>query len=227
MVFLSEEGTPVIKEDLSELNAQQIKERWPEVCEAVRKALASFIDQKTFVLAKQGTSGNTMTSRWLFKLKIVDGKTIVKGRLVIHGFKDCAAQSLNTYAGTATRWGQRIICMVAASKAWPILTADITTAFLRGFTFDEISRLTGEKVRRAGFHTPKGYESFVKELPGMEAYDRNVHELLLTKTVYGMKDAPRAWRIRYTRLSHHCIICHCKRTRPCIIYMIRSKESWP
>ena len=196
MVFLSEEGTPVIKKDLSELNAKQIKERWPEVCEAVRKELKSFIDQKTFVLAKQGTSGNTMTSRWLFKLKIVDGKIIVKGRLVIHGFKDCEAESLNTYAGTATRWGQRIICMVAATKAWPILTADVSTAFLRGLTFDELSRLTGEKVRRAGFHPPRGYESFVKELPGMEAYDRNVHELLMTKPVYGMKDAPRAWRIR-------------------------------
>ena len=30
----------------------------------------------------------------------------------------------------------------------------------------------------------------------MGAYDRNVHELLMTKPVYGMKDAPRAWRIR-------------------------------
>jgi hypothetical protein len=86
--------------------------------------------------------------------------------------------------------------MVAATKAWPILTADVSTAFLRGLTFEELSRLTGEKIRRAGFHPPKGYESFVKELPGMEAYDRDVHELLMTKPVYGMKDAPRAWRIR-------------------------------
>ena len=78
MVFLSEEGTPVIKRDLSELSAKEIKARWPEVCEAVRAELKSFIDQKTFVLARQGTSGNTMTSRWLFKLKKVKKREMLR-----------------------------------------------------------------------------------------------------------------------------------------------------
>ena len=168
MVFLSEEGTPVIKRDLSELSAKQVKERWTEVCVAVRAELKSFVDQKTFVLAPQGTSGNTMTSRWLFKLKKVNDKVVVKGRLVIHGFKDSEAESLNTYAGTATRWGQRVICMVAATKHWPMITADVSTAFLRGLAFEELSSLTGEKIRRAGFHPPKGYESFVKNFQGWE-----------------------------------------------------------
>ena len=41
---------------------------------------------------------------------------------------------------------------------------------------------------------PKGYESFIKEIKGMEMYDPEKHELIMLKAIYGLKDAPRAWR---------------------------------
>ena len=194
MVFLSEDGTPVVHRDLNELTKAEIDANWELVAAAIRAELKAFSDNKSFILAKAGTSQNAMTSRWVIRWKIINGVKSVKARLTVHGFKDCDANWLQTYAGTAARWSQRVVTSVAAQQSWEILTADIGNAFLKGLTFKELAELTGEPERRASFHPPKGYESFINELPNMSSYDRATMELLMLVPIYGLKDAPRGWR---------------------------------
>ena len=54
--------------------------------------------------------------------------------------------------------------------------------------------MTGEKLRRAAFTPPSAYASFIRELPDCAHYSESSHELEMLKAVYGLKDAPRAWR---------------------------------
>jgi hypothetical protein len=120
----------------------------------------------------------------------------VKAKLTVHGFKDVEADELTTFAGTATRWGQRFIVATSAQMLWCIATADVGSAFLRGLTFQQLAELTGQPVRKASFQVPRGYETFIQEIEGMGHFSPLLHELVMDKAIYGLKDAPRAWRKR-------------------------------
>jgi hypothetical protein len=140
MIFFAEDGTPVVSRDLSELSKSEVLANWDEVVKAVRKELQSFGELGAFKIAPKGSTGNSMTSRWVHRWKMIineKGEKIkgVKSRLTVHGFKDQDADSLVTYASTAARWAQRIITAQAAQNRWHVLTADVGNAFLRGLTF--------------------------------------------------------------------------------------------
>ncbi len=69
-------------------------------------------------------------------------------RLVLRGFMDLEAFSLDTFAGTAKRTSQRILASEAACNDDYILASlDIDKAFLKGFTYKELAEATGEKER--------------------------------------------------------------------------------
>ena len=120
----------------------------------------------------------------------------IKCRLTIRGFLDLAGPELLTYAGTASRWGQRLVCAVSVQKKWKMLTADVGSAFLKSLTFKEMAAINGEAERKCAFTEPAGYTDFIRSLPGCGHYNLAIHELELLKPVYGLKDAPRAWRRR-------------------------------
>ena len=57
-------------------------------------------------------------ARWVLKWKEVNGKYKTQARLVARGSKDLQAAQLSTFAGTTTRWGQRLVNSVAAQHGW-------------------------------------------------------------------------------------------------------------
>eukprot|EP00973_Karenia_brevis_P001336 181819-Karenia_brevis.AAC.1 len=61
-----------------------------------------WIQLKGFVRFPKDKAKNIIDSRWVLKCKLVDG------------FKDAQAQDIETFAGTASRWGQRIVNAAAA-----------------------------------------------------------------------------------------------------------------
>jgi hypothetical protein len=67
---------------------------------------------------------------------------------------------------------------------------------LRGLSFAEYSKLTGEPLRQVSFSPPTGSEALFRELPGLESFDANLEVLNLLKPVYGLRDAPKAWKVR-------------------------------
>ena len=193
-------STQVIEKACDELTAAEVKANSALVAAAIRKELGSFVTHECFKPIAKGKMRNVLSSRWLFKWKVIDGVRSIKARLVAHGFKDAAAESLITFANTTARWGQRIINSVAAQRQWELLSADVGTAFLQGLTFEELSKLTGEPLREVGFVPPRGYEQFFQELPGLAQFSVVLQDLCMIKPIYGLKDAPRAWRKRLDQI---------------------------
>eukprot|EP00971_Amphidinium_carterae_P074837 1478837-Amphidinium_carterae.2 len=89
----------------------------------------------------------------------------------------------------ATRWGQRIVCSVVAICKWRLFAADASSAFLQGFAIADLAELP---VKIPGWCAP-----YIRELPGCSMYDPEKDVLEMLKPVYGLKDTPRAWRLRF------------------------------
>ena len=194
------EQTPVIVREFDELTAAEVKQHRSLVETAIRKELSSFTEHKCFRPVPKGSIPNVLTSRWLFRWKNVEGIKTVKARLVVHGFKDNAASTLPTYANTTSRWGQRLINSIATQRQWKLKSADIGTAFLQGLTFAQLAELTGEPLRVVGLIPLKGTEQYFTEMPDLKNVNFQVSDLKMVKAVYGLKDAPRAWRKRLDQI---------------------------
>ena len=67
-----------------------------------------------FERVSEENASNVIDARWVLKWKMVNGERIISARLVVRGFKDLQAAQLSTFAGTTTRWGQRMVNSVAA-----------------------------------------------------------------------------------------------------------------
>lgn len=137
-------------------------------------------------------SNNLLTSRWVLKMK--NGK--VKARLTVQGFKD--RQKVENYSGTTTRWGQRLILILAAQFRWELWSADVSEAFLRGLTFKELQK-QGEPIRSVQLELPPGSVPLFRQLPGMETFDSIREVLNMLRPGYGLKDAPRLWNLALRR----------------------------
>jgi hypothetical protein len=181
------------------LTAADVRKYWPLVEEAIRKECAAFQSMGTYELQLREGAKNVCSSRWVHRFKIIDGVRSVKSRLTIRGFEDLSAGSEN-YAGTATRWSQRVIISVAIQKSWRIFITDVSTAFLRSMTFEQMAKEKGTQPREVSFVPPVGSETYFRELKGMSNYDPVKHVLRLLKPVYGLKDAPAAWKKQLNRV---------------------------
>ena len=120
-----------------------------------------------------------MTSRYVAKWKWVKNdadqwKRVIRMRLVLRGFMDLEAFSLDTFSGTARRSSQRLLASEAACNPDFILASlDIDKAFLKGFTYRELAEATGEKERLVCFRLPPGSASILRTIPGFEHYDES------------------------------------------------------
>ena len=184
----------VIEKNFDALSAAEIKANYALVEAAVRKELASFMEHKTFTRALKSSCSNICSSRWVLRWKEIDGQRAIKARLTIRGFEDTA--DVSSYASTASRWSQRLIISIAVQQQWPLWVTDISTAFLRGMTFEELAQLTNSQVRNVAFTAPKGWERYFSELEGLRDFNFTKEVFKLSKAVYGLRDAPRAWRLR-------------------------------
>ena len=141
---------------------------------------------------------NIIDVRWVRKWKkdAVTLEKFIKSRLTVRGFKD-TCQDLETYAGTATRWAQRLIVALAVLLDLPMFTIDVTGAFAKGLNWEQLAELTGESIREVQFELTRPEDiALLRQLPGLADVDPASEVLQMTKAIYGLKDAPRAWRKR-------------------------------
>ena len=118
----------------------------------------------------------------------------VECRFIVRGFKD-TFQDFDTYAGTISRSGQRIVNAVAAGNEYFILSScDVSQAFAKVLTFEELSRLTGIECRALQFDAPKADLECLKQIKRFENFNPHAEMLTMLKPIYGLKDVPRAWR---------------------------------
>ena len=103
--------------------------------------------------------------------------------------------SLETFAGTASRAGQRVVnSQIAQHDDYIMFSADVSQAFAKGLTFEELARLTGQPLRAVEFDLSAADVELLRELPGYSDFDPTRETLAMIKPIYGLKDAPRAWR---------------------------------
>ena len=125
---------------------------------------------------------------------MIDGKRAIKARITMRGFKD-SQQDMETFVGTATRMSQRVVTSITAlHKDWFQWSFDVPQAFAKGMTFQEMSKLTGDPIRSVQVLLRPDDVEVIRAIPGYEDFDPARECLDMVKAVYGLKDAPRAWR---------------------------------
>ena len=131
---------------------------------------------------------NIMDSKFVAKWKKTEGpdgkpRRIVRMRLALRGFKDLLAHELESYAATASRQAQRLLCSeVACNPGWKFVAVDINKAFLQGLTYAELCQLTGEDMREVQFTLPPESAELLRRLPGYESFDQRIEVLKVLKT---------------------------------------------
>ena len=135
VVYLTKDGKPqkepVIERTLDNLDAKEVKAKWTLVQAAIRKEVKSWHDLGTFRMKRRLNVRNILDSRWVFKWKVIGGVRTVKARLTVRGFKDLQQDGLNTFAGTASPWAQKLILSIAVQREWRLVSADVGAAFLK------------------------------------------------------------------------------------------------
>ena len=137
-----------------------------EVMRAKEKEFSSWVENKVYEEVED-RGQKTVGLRWVITNKIKEGELVCKARLVAKGFqeKDVTEKEAPTCAAESFR-----LCLaVMLIKGWKAKTIDVKTAYLQG-----------ERINR---------EVYVK--PPVEAATKRIWRL--QKTVYGLKDAARAW----------------------------------
>ena len=141
---------------------------------------------------------NILKSKWVLKWKIMDKDGMKQhrpnSRLVAQGFQD--RQDTPNYAGTTTRWGQRLLIIFSVQFGWPLWSADISEAFLRRLTFEELQHENKGVLRQVEISLPPGGEHLIRTLPGYGDFCAEKEVLFLTNPGFGLKDAPRLWLLR-------------------------------
>ena len=117
--------------------------------QAILEELSKWIELGALQKRLREGSTNLMSARWVIRWKRQpDGTLEVKACFCIRGFQDLQQDTLKTYSATASMQGQRLVNFVAANRKDLILfSCDVGSAFLKGLTFAEVSKMTGEPLR--------------------------------------------------------------------------------
>jgi hypothetical protein len=162
--------------------------------EAMIQELMRWVKHGAWKRGKRSGASNVLKSKWVLKWKdIQDGQAKsrkIKARLVAQGFLD--KQTTDTFAGTSTRWGQRLLIAIAVQRKWSLWSADISEAFLRGLTFQELHEEGGE-LREVQISLPPGGEHLLRTIQGYSDFDPDNEILVMLKPGFGLRDAPRLW----------------------------------
>ena len=141
-----------------------------EIEEAKRKEFLSWRENEVYEEV-QDTGQKSVSVRWVITSKEKEGKKICKARLVARGFEE-RDEGMEKDAPTCASETFRLCLAIVLHKGWEAKTIDVKTAYLQG---DRIER-----------------DVYVK--PPAEAKCKGLWKL--KKTIYGLKDAARAWYAR-------------------------------
>ena len=134
---------------------------------------------QTWIVEELPSSKSTVGCKWVFMPKFQADGTLerYKSRFVAKGFTQTyVIDYTETFAPVAKLNTIRIILSVAVNLDWPLQQLDIKNAFLNGELEEEV---------------------FMSPPPGFEhKFGSNVYRL--RKSIYGLKQSPRAW---FERLS--------------------------
>lgn len=142
LLFESFLGKMTKKGNRAEVSPKQLKDFSKQVRLAKAKEFRSWLDNKTiiFVDSRKQQLKNLISGRWVLTFKRDKQGAILscKARWVARGFLDSQKNVLQTDSPTATRFGFRMTCQMAANHRWDVGQVDVKTAFLQGEDFDPV-----------------------------------------------------------------------------------------
>ena len=125
-----------------------------------------------------------MGSKWIFKTKHRPDGSIDKhkARLVARGFtQQHGIDYGDTFSPVVKPATVRIVLSLAVSRGWSLRQVDVSNAFLHGFLTEDV---------------------YMQQPPGFEDDVFPSHVCKLQRSLYGLKQSPRAWYARLSQLLH-------------------------
>ena len=104
-----------IERETGALSKDELMKNEPQVDAGKLKELKSLFDLGCYDRFPRKQARNLVDTRWVITWKYFEGKLIIKCRLTMRGFKDLDPV-IETFAGTASRAGQRLVNSVVASE---------------------------------------------------------------------------------------------------------------
>ncbi|KAL9258168.1 Retrovirus-related Pol polyprotein from transposon TNT 1-94-like protein [Drosera capensis] len=146
--------------------------------QAIQKELESIEKNNIWTLTELPPGHKSIGLKWVFKLKKdSDGQVIKhKARLVAKGYVQRQGIDFEkVFAPVAKLDTVRVILALAANRSWEVHHMDIKSAFVN------------EKLEE---------EVYVTQLEGFEVQGQKHLVYRLSKALYGLRQAPRAWNTR-------------------------------
>lgn len=154
----------------------------PDWAAAVEEEIHALEKNGTWDLSTLPVGKKSIGCKWIFSIKYnTDGSVNrYKARLVAKGFtQSYGVDYEETFAPVAKLNSVRVILSLAVNLDWPLHQLDIKNAFLNGELEEEV---------------------YMGIPPGLESARTSGKVCRLRKSLYGLKQSPRAWFDRLTRV---------------------------
>jgi len=190
---------PVIVREYNNLTLNEARKHHVACKEAMITELSRWNEMKAWKRMLRRNAYNILDSRWVLKWKLKNGVKLIQARLTARGYKDRQSVNMETFSATTSRWGQKLLLVVVMQMGWTLVSMDVSQAFLRGVTFQDLSEETGKDLRSVQLDLPPGSAVLIRTLKGFEDFNPALECLDLIKPGYGLKDAPRLWNLALTK----------------------------
>lgn len=169
-------ATPTLSPTPSSVRAALRDPNWRAAMQAEFDALLA---NRTWTLVPRPPGARIITGKWVFKTKLhADGSLDkYKARWVVRGFNQRPGVDFGeTFSPVVKPATIRTVLMLISSKQWPAHQLDISNAFLHGHLQERVM-----------CQQPTGFEDAA----------RPADVCLLSRSLYGLRQAPRAWFKRF------------------------------
>lgn len=159
----------------------------PTWVKAMSDELSALDKNNTWSLVERNDQMNVLSSKWVFKHKLDDKGQIIrhKARLVAVGSNQRDGIDFSEMFAPVVKLATiRIILSVVVTKGWKLRQSDVSNTFLHGVLDENI---------------------YMRQLPRFVDKAQNHHVCKFRKSIYGLRQSPRAWffRLRDFLLSIH------------------------
>jgi hypothetical protein len=145
----------------------------------------SIVKNDTWELVPLPFGLRSISARWIFKLKpSLDGTdALYKGRIVARGNEQIHGVNFQEAFVPMVRWESiHLIIALAASHCWPLFQLDVITAFLNGALSNDV---------------------YMLQPPGCIVLGQEHLVCKLKRSLYGLRQSPRAWYARIDIYLQH------------------------
>ncbi|KAJ4758161.1 polyprotein [Rhynchospora pubera] len=143
--------------------------------DAMSSEIAALHSNQTWQLVPPPMNQNVVGCKWIYKTKRHSDGTVAryKARLVAKGFtQEEGVDYFDTFSPVVRPTTIRIVLALAVTNRWPLRQLDVNNAFLNGVLHETV---------------------YMQQPPGFVDVNHPSHVCLLHKSIYGLKQSPRAW----------------------------------